>query len=136
LLDGSEDELGALLEATVTEFGTLAVRFALGGVVVASFAALAEVFKPKTFSGTFAGAPTVAVVSLAFAFHGQGDAQVGRLARAMLCGGFALFSYGCLCVWTTQRRGLPVWLGALLNWAAWFAIAFVAWSFLESVGKG
>lgn len=118
------------------EVGTLAVRFALGGSVVAAFAALAEAFKPKTFSGTFAGAPTVAVVSLAFAFHEHGTAHVGRLARAMICGGFALLSYSCLCVWTTQRRTLPVWLGALLNWAAWFAIAFVAWCFLESMGNG
>lgn len=117
-------------------FGALAVRFVLGGFVVAAFAALAEVFKPKTFSGTFAGAPTVAAVSLAFAFHGQGSVQVGRLARAMMCGGVALLSYGCLCVWTTQRRRLPVWLGALLNWAAWFAIAFVAWAVLEGIGPG
>jgi hypothetical protein len=65
------------------ELGTLAWRFALGGSVVTSFAALAEVFKPKTFSGTFAAAPTVAVVSLAFAFDGHGSDYVGRLTRAM-----------------------------------------------------
>jgi hypothetical protein len=114
----------------------LACRFALGGFVVATFAALAELFKPKTFACTFAAAPTVAAISLAFAFHEKGPIYVGTMARAMLLGGLALFVYGCLCVWTTQRRALPVWLGALLNWTAWFAIAFVAWSFLSKVARG
>lgn len=120
----------------MSELGTLAWRFALGGSVVTSFAALAEIFKPKTFSGTFAAAPAVAIVSLAFAFDDHGSDEVGRLTQAMLCGGFALLVYGCLCVWTTQRRALPVWAGALFNWAAWFAIAFAAWCVLRRIDAG
>jgi hypothetical protein len=114
----------------------LAFRFALGGSVVAAFAALAEVFKPKTFSGTFAAAPTVAAISLAFAFRAHGSDYVGQLARAMTLGGFALFVYGCLCVRSTKQRSLPVWAGAVLNWAAWFVIALVAWTVLTRLSAG
>ncbi|HEX3854430.1 MAG TPA: DUF3147 family protein [Polyangiaceae bacterium] len=119
----------------MSETWSLVTRFVLGGSVVASFAALAEVFKPKTFSGTFAAAPTVAAVSLAFAFHRQGAESVARLTTAMSFGGAALFVYGCLCVWTAQRRALPVWLGALLNWGAWLVVAFIAWSILTRFNR-
>ncbi len=113
------------------QFWDLVSRFALGGSMVSAFAALAETLKPKTFSGLFAAAPTVAVSSLALAFHRFGSSYVAHQARAMICGGLALVVYGCLCVWTTRRRSLPVWLGALLNWLAWFAVAGAGWACLS-----
>jgi uncharacterized membrane protein (GlpM family) len=103
------------------------MRFALGGAAVSLFSAIAELFKPKTFSGIFSAAPAVALVSLTLVFVQRGEASVREHALGMICGGVAFFAYACACVFTTSSTRLPVWLGAAVCWAVWFAIAMLAW---------
>lgn len=105
----------------------LLLRFLLGGVAVSLFAAIAEVFKPKTFSGIFAAAPAVALVSLALLFGQRGGAVVREHALGMAWGGVSFLAYACACVFTTARTRLPVWIGAVVSWAVWFAVAAVGW---------
>jgi len=105
----------------------LILRFALGGVAVSLFAALAELFKPKTFSGILGAAPAVALVSLALTFQQRGSAVVRDHALGMMFGGVGFLAYACSCVLTTAQSRLPVWLGALLCWAVWLLVAATAW---------
>jgi len=105
----------------------LILRFALGGVAVSLFSALAEIFRPKTFSGILGAAPAVALVSLALTFEQRGSSVVRDHARGMICGGAGFLAYACACVLTTASRRLPVWLGAALCWAVWFLVAAAAW---------
>ena len=102
----------------------LILRFVLGGLVVSAFAAIGELFKPKTFSGLFGAAPSVAIVSLALAFQQHGDVHAATEARSMLIGSFAMLIYSAACVALTKRRQIPVWLGAGAAWIAWFVVAF------------
>jgi hypothetical protein len=106
--------------------GELAIRFVLGGVIVSLFSVTGEVWKPKTFSGIFGAAPSVALASLALTFAKQGPATVAVLARSMVIGSIALYFYGLACVFATKREKWPVWISALSAWLAWFAVAFAA----------
>jgi uncharacterized membrane protein (GlpM family) len=40
------------------------IRFLIGAVVVSVFAVLGDLFKPKSFAGIFAAAPSVALATL------------------------------------------------------------------------
>lgn len=105
----------------------LVLRFALGGVAVSLFSALAELFQPKTFSGILGAAPAVALVSLGLTFAQRGESVVRDHARGMICGGIGFLAYALACVFTTAHSRLPVWLGAAVCWGVWFLVAAAAW---------
>jgi len=114
--------------------GDLPLRFLLGGAIVSAFAAVGEMFEPKTFAGLFGAAPSVAVATLAVAYGTSARAYVAHEGRSMLLGAAALLVYSLACVVAAKRPGLPVWLGALLGWLAWGAVAFAAWYPLHVLG--
>ena len=72
----------------------LLVRFVLGGIVVSAFALLGDLFKPKSFAGLFAGAPTIALATMSLTFHKHGASYLATNARSMAAGAlaFAIFS--------------------------------------------
>jgi hypothetical protein len=102
----------------------IVLRFAVGGAIVSTFALFGEVFQPKTFAGTFAAAPSVALATLTLAFRNKGAVYAATECRSMIIGAIALVGYGAVCVALTQRLALPVWLGAVACWLTWLAIAF------------
>jgi len=104
--------------------GELLLRFVLGGAIVCAFAALAEIFRPKTFAGLFGSAPSVALATLALAFHRHGPSYAAAEARSMLIGSVGLLAYSIGCVAVAKRARVPVWLGAGAAWALWLAVAF------------
>jgi hypothetical protein len=112
----------------------LAVRFVLGGLLVSLFAAIGEMFKPKTFSGLFGAAPSVAIASLALAFHSHGSGYAAIEARFMLIGAGAFFIYSAACVALAKRKSVPVWLGAGAAWIAWFATALGTFGVIAESG--
>jgi hypothetical protein len=114
--------------------GELLLCFVLGGVIVSAFAALGELFEPKTFSGLFGAAPSVAIATPSIAFVEENGAYVGTEARSMLLGFAALFVYSAACIATTDRECIPVWVGAVLGWAMWAAVAFTGWLLLFHAG--
>ena len=133
---GPEPLAQALLRISAVEHVgvELLVRFMLGGAIVSAFAALGELFEPKTFAGIFGAAPSVAIATLALAFAQHGADYVRLEARSMLVGSAALFVYGAVCVFAAKRRNVPVWLGAGLAWIAWFAAAFGLFVLARSIG--
>jgi hypothetical protein len=110
------------------------VKFLLGGVIVSAFAVVGELFKPKTFSGIFGAAPSVALASLALAFHKDGAETVAVMARSMVIGAVALYVYGATCVVVARRKRWPAWLAAGGAWLVWFAVAFGIWGATGLVG--
>lgn len=105
----------------------LLIRFVLGGAIVSAFAAIAELFEPKSFSGLFGAAPSVAIATLALTYGQHGPAAAATAARWMLAGAVALFCYATCCLWLCRRRRVPVWLGATTAWLAWAAVAAALW---------
>lgn len=108
--------------------GELIVRFLIGGAAVCVFAVLGDVFKPKSFGGIFAAAPSVALASLGLAYHGHGGGYTAIEGRSMVAGALALLLYSLavgFVMKTAKVRALPVALGAL---AIWLAVAFGVWA--------
>jgi hypothetical protein len=103
----------------------LAIRFALGGIIVSAFAVLGEVFGPKTFAGVFGAAPSVALASLGLAFGQSGAVCAGTSARAMIAGAIGFFAYASTCVVLLGRR-IRTWVVAVFSFFAWLVVAFAA----------
>jgi hypothetical protein len=109
----------------------LLVRFVLGGAVVSAFAAIGELFEPKTFAGLFGAAPSVAVATLALTYAKHGPDATAISAWWMLVASAALLLYGSCCVWICRRRSIPVWLGATASWLVWAATSYASWWMLR-----
>ncbi|HEY1559209.1 MAG TPA: hypothetical protein VGF94_30520 [Kofleriaceae bacterium] len=115
--------------------GQILLRFLIGGAVVSAFAAIGEVFSPKSFSGLFGAAPSVALASLGIAFVSQGAPSVAVAARWMLVATAAMFAYASCCIALGRRHGLPMWISAAGSWVVWFAVAGASlWWLSEAVG--
>jgi hypothetical protein len=105
----------------------LAFRFLLGGVVVSIFAAIAEMWDPKTFAGIFGAAPSVAIATLALTFHRRGGSYVATEGRSMVIGALALLAYSAACVAVAKWKRFPIGLGAAAAWTIWAAAALGLW---------
>lgn len=72
----------------------IAIKAVLGGLLVASFAVVGHVLRPKWFAGLFGAAPAVAIASLAVTVLDKGHHQASLAAYGMLFGsaGFVAFS--------------------------------------------
>ena len=100
-------------------------RFLVGGAIVTGFALLGNFFKPKSFSGLFGAAPSVALASLSLTVMKDGKAYASIEARSMIAGAIALCAYSVCVAFLVHRRrtpalratlySLPVWLGVALG---------------------
>jgi uncharacterized membrane protein (GlpM family) len=103
--------------------GELVLRFVLGGAVVSAFAAIAEVFEPKSFSGLFGAAPSVAITTLTLTYLSGGAEATATAARWMLVATPAMLMYSTCCVVACRHERVPVALAALAAWGVWLAVA-------------
>jgi hypothetical protein len=106
----------------------LIFRFLIGGLVVSSFAALADVLKPKSFAGLFGAAPSVALATLGLTIVTQGKPYAAIEARSMIVGALAFCVYAAFCSWLMVRyktRAAPTTICAL---ALWLVCALGAWA--------
>jgi hypothetical protein len=111
--------------------GEMVIRFAVGGAVVAVFALLGDLFKPKSFAGVFAAAPSVALTTLALASSHKGLGYAGLEARSMIIGAVAFLAYTTAVCWRLGRHGgRPRAAAARCGWL-WFAVATAGWGLLK-----
>jgi hypothetical protein len=78
----------------------LVIRFLVGGLVVSLFAALAEVFRPKSFAGLFGDAPSIALATIGITIAHHGKAYAAVEARSISASANCLearCSIQCLC---------------------------------------
>lgn len=98
------------------------VRFLVGGAVVSAFALLGDLLRPKSFAGLFSAAPSVALVTLAMAFHEESLEYVHAQAQAMFFGSIALAIYGLVVCWLLMRRRWSAGASSTAALIAWFGI--------------
>jgi hypothetical protein len=104
--------------------GDIALRFLVGGVVVSLFAALGDLFKPKSFAGLFGAAPSVAIATLGLTILKEGKNYASVEAQSMIVGAIAFFMYARCLAWLLMRwkpRTLTLTISLL---PLWFAVAF------------
>lgn len=106
------------------------LRFLIGGVVVSIFAVIGDVIRPRTFSGIFGAAPTIALATLAIAFFKDPVSKIATEGRSMLAGAAALLAYSLVARYLLLKRSWSSLPAAILCYLAWFAVAFGLWFLL------
>ena len=93
------------------------VRFLVGGTIVAVFALIGDVLKPKAFAGLFAAAPSVALTSLVITVLMTGPAKATISSRGMIAGATGMIAY-CLAASVLVKKfgAVP---GSIMAWGAW-----------------
>jgi hypothetical protein len=107
--------------------GDLAIRFVVGGAVVAAFAVLGDCLTPKRFAGLFAAAPSVALATLALTYGSKGSGHAALEGRSMIVGALALIAYSALVSRLLASRHWHPVAASVTAWAVWLAIAFGIW---------
>ncbi|WP_458757052.1 DUF3147 family protein [Afipia sp. TerB] len=101
------------------------LRFLIGGIAVSAFAILGDIFRPKSFSGLFAAAPSVALGTLAITLVSEGGALAAEQGFSMVFGAVALAAYSWTVAAMMRRPKGPSALSAtLLALPVWFLVAF------------
>jgi hypothetical protein len=106
----------------------LLLRFLFGGIIISAFAALGDIFRPKSFAGLFGAAPSIALATLGLTIAHQGPLYAATEARSMILGAVAFFVYASAASFLLMRYRppaltvtfalLPLWLGISLGlWA-------------------
>ena len=91
----------------------LLLRGLLGGALVVAFAVIAEVVKPKLFSGLFSAAPSIAIAGLLVTAYATKPEQAGQAALGMFGGALAARA--------VKRLGAVA--GSAAAWMTWTLVA-------------
>lgn len=102
----------------------IAAKAALGGALVVLFALISEVFSPKTFSGIFSAAPSVAIAGLSVTLVAKSDHEVALAGQGAFVGAVALLIYCLIAVPALRRFG--AFRGAGVAMLGWLVIAVPA----------
>jgi hypothetical protein len=105
----------------MTELPLLLVRVLAGGALVAALAIVADALEPKMFAGLFAGAPSVATISLLVTGLSMGAAKDSKLGAGMIAGAVGLMFYALAAAFLV--RHMKAVAGSVLAWAAWLVPA-------------
>jgi len=100
------------------------IRFVTGGIAVSAFAALGDVFRPKSFAGLFAAAPSIAISTLLIALFKQGPEYVALEGRSMILGAIALAVYCGISCQLMKRFQLSGLSSTALAGFGWLGLAF------------
>lgn len=104
--------------------GDIAIRFAVGGCVVSTFALIGDILKPKSFAGLFGAAPSVALAILLLTIHSKGASFAAAEAHAMTGGALALFVYGMCVSYVLMRFGFRALTVSAVFIMLWLTVAF------------
>jgi len=110
----------------------LIIRFLIGGIVVSLFATLGDIFRPRSFAGLFAAAPSIALASIGLTVHKDGPLYGAIEVRSMVFGSIAFLFYAAAVAWILRRFRPPATAATLALIPFWLAISFGFWLVLRS----
>src|SRR5262249_3506641 len=88
-----------------------------------AFAALGDVFRPKSFAGLFGAAPSIAIATLAIAIWQQGAQYAAVEGRSMAIGALALAVYSISVCQLLKRSHYPTLAITGVALAIWMTAA-------------
>ncbi len=113
----------------------LLIRFLIGGAVVSCFSLIGDLFKPKSFAGLFAAAPTIALATMVLTMHKHGGQYLAVDARSMVAGAAAFTVYACLCSYVLMHSKLKALGATALAIPVWAAVSAMLWAvWLRRIG--
>ena len=99
------------------------LRFVIGGIAVSAFAALGDIFRPRSFAGLFGAAPAIAIATLMITLWKQGTHDAATEGRSMLLGAAALGVYSVIVFGLLHRHRLSTLISSLSAMLGWLAVA-------------
>lgn len=105
------------------------LRFLIGGVVVSSFAVLAEIFRPKSFAGLFSAAPSIALATIGITILQEGKAYAATETRSMIFGAMAFFCYAAAASRLLMRGKTRALSATVALLPVWFGVSVTLWYF-------
>lgn len=112
----------------MTQVVVLFLKMLVGGAFVVVFSLVAEVLRPKSFSGLFAAAPSVAAGSLLITAVQATPAKAGLASSGMVAGSVGMVA-ACLAAMLTVPRLGSIW-GSVAAWVAWGVVSAAAYVLL------
>ena len=100
------------------------LRFFVGGLAVSGFAALGDIFRPRSFAGLFGAAPSVALGTLAITISSKGAPYAATEGRSMIFGAVALCLYSMAVREIMRRREMSALTATLVSMPVWLIVAF------------
>jgi hypothetical protein len=89
----------------MAEVGVVALKGLFGGLLVAAFAVLGHLLRPKWFAGPFVAAPSVAIASVAVTTVDKGHQTAALAAFGMLFGVLGAVALSAFAVFPHQPAG-------------------------------
>lgn len=111
----------------LSSLAELVARFFIGGVFVTFFAALGEVFRPKSFAGLFGAAPSIALATIGITIARHGKEYAAVEARSMIFGAVAFFCYATAASWILMRLRPSALTATVALLPIWFGVSIVLW---------
>jgi hypothetical protein len=108
----------------------LVTRFVIGGLTVCAFALLGEIFRPKTFAGLFAAAPSVALATLTLTLLANGKHYAAIEARSMVVGALGFCCYALAGQYLLVKKHWKAAPATTALVAVWAICSFGLWSLL------
>jgi hypothetical protein len=106
------------------------LRFLIGGIVVSIFAVIGDVFRPRTFSGLFGAAPTIALATLGIAYATKSTTTIAIEGRSMILGAVGMLTYALISRYLIGKYGLKALPAAGIAYFGWFAASLLLWFIL------
>lgn len=91
--------------------------------MVSFFATIASAFRPKSFAGLFAAAPSVALATITLTVLKKGTGYAAIEAQSMMLGAAAFLFYACLVSRLLFHGTLPVLPTTTIALVGWFMVA-------------
>ena len=112
----------------------MVLRFLLGGMIVSFFAAIAEMFRPKSFAGIFGAAPSIALATLGITIFQHGKAYAALETQFMALGAVAFLCYASAASWVLMRLKPRALAATTALIPVWFAASFALWFLVSRSG--
>lgn len=115
-------------ENAMATFLIYLVRFLAGGLLVCTFAFIAEICKPKRFAGIFSSAPSVLLASLAITLFVKGAGDAKLTAEGAIAGAVGMIFYCLLAIPSIDR--FKALKGSLISLSIWVVAAFITFGLI------
>ncbi len=106
----------------------LLLRFIAGGVIVSTFALVGDLFEPRSFSGIFSAAPSLAVTTLGLALFREGAPYASTESRSMVLGAAAFFGYAYATCYILMHYKVSALFASTACIVVWLGISMLLWA--------